>query len=149
MSSTWIIIVSIAGGLVLLLLAVGFVMGRVDRRLKGMVAARFARPDMIQASGANLFGQRSRTAGGIKGTGALVLSRDRLWYGLVVPKREIEIPITSIRSVTTPKSFMDRTIFRELLCVRFSGPDGEDEIAWAVQAPEKWRQAIETVRASI
>lgn len=121
---------------------------RVDTKLKRMIEVRFDREDMVQASGVNLMGQRSRRGGGVKGRGVLVLTRESLWFALAVPERELDIPMAEIRSVSLPKSFMGRSIFRELLCVRFQGPEGDDEIAWAVREPEKWRQAIELVRTS-
>ncbi len=132
----------------LLWLVLRTIFRRVDNKLKRMVKNRFSRQDMVQASGVNLMGQRSRPGGGIKGRGVLVLTRDRLWFALAVPERELTISMAEILSVSLPKSFMGRSIFRELLCVRFSGPEGEDEIAWAVREPEKWRQAIELVRSS-
>jgi len=125
-----------------------YVFSRVDQKLKRMVKARFSRQDMVQASGVNLIGQRSRRHGGVKGKGVLVLTRDRLWFALAVPERELTIPIGAIHAVSLPKSFMGRSIFRQMLCVRFTGPDGEDEIAWAVREPGRWRQAIELIRTS-
>lgn len=138
----------VVAGLIALLLVIRLVFRSVDRKLRRMVDQRFDRAQMIQAAGANLMGQRSRPGGGIKGKGALVLTGQQLWFGLAVPEREQSIPIAAIRSVSLPKSFMGRTIFRELLCVRFDSPAGEDEIAWAVREPNKWRQALETVRTA-
>jgi hypothetical protein len=150
---TWLTITLVITGSVavfglILFLVLRTVFQRVERKLKRMVHDRFAREDMVQASGVNLMGQRSRQAGGIKGRGVLVLTRDRLWFALAVPERELTIPIEAILSVSLPKSFMGRSIFRELLCVRFSGPEGDDEIAWAVREAQKWRQAIELIRTS-
>jgi hypothetical protein len=146
---TWLLIaLPVVTGVALLLLVLRWTMGLVERRLKRMIHERFGREDMLQASGANLMGQRARTAGGLKGRGVLVLTRDKLWFGLAVPERELDIPVAAIRSVSLPKSFMGRSIFRELLCVRFASAQGEDEVAWAVREPDKWRQALELIRAS-
>ncbi|HOX45680.1 MAG TPA: hypothetical protein PK668_18920 [Myxococcota bacterium] len=133
---------AVLGALLLLILH------RVRASLRRRVQARFPRESILLAGGANFFGRRSAGLAQLRGNGALVLTRDLLWFAQAVPARDLEIPVASIRSVTTPRSFLGKTIFRPLLAVRFEAPEGEDEIGWAVPDVEKWRQALETARAS-
>jgi hypothetical protein len=138
----------VAGLLVAVASIVLLVLRRVRAGLARRVQARFTRESIVLAEGANFFGRRSAGLAQLRGNGALVLTKDLLWFAQAVPERDVEIPVASIRSVTTPRSFLAKTIFRPLLAVRFEGPAGEDEIGWAVRDVEKWRQALETVRAS-
>jgi len=149
MQPLWLWIALGAAALLAALTAVVWLLlRRVRDSLRGRVLARFAREEIVLAEGANFFGRRSAGLAQLRGNGALVLTRDLLWFAQAVPAQDLEIPVASIRSVTTPRSFLGKTIFRPLVAVRFDGPAGEDEIGWAVRDVEKWRQALETVRAS-
>jgi hypothetical protein len=140
---TWILVG--AAGLAALGAGLGLLFRRLRHGLRHRVLRRFPREAIVLAEGANFFGRRSAGLAQIRGHGALVLTRELLWFAMAVPAREVEVPVHLIRSVTTPRSYLGKTIFRPLLAVRFEDPAGEDEIGWAVKDAEKWRQALEAV----
>lgn len=62
---------------------------------------------------------------------------------LLLPGRELLVPLRSITSVETPKSFLGKTKGRKLLKVDFRNDvGGTDSAAWLVPDLEKWVEAI-------
>jgi hypothetical protein len=116
------------------------------RKLIGIIEHRFAgRRIILMALNANFFGKKSKGVGQIRGNGALVLTDDQLWFCLAAPTREIAIPINQIQSVETKRSHLGRTIFRPLLAVMFNYQGQNEQIAWYVSDPGKWKSAIESM----
>jgi len=80
----------------------------------------------------------------VRGNGTLILTGDELVFMMLVPKREIIIPRSSIISVDTPKSFLGKTRFTPLLRVDFSTPRGKtDSAAWAIRDIESCLNILE------
>jgi len=95
---------------------------------------------ILREAGAPLFGIRSLGAGQIRGNGVLTLTKQRLHFLMWLPRRELSIPRERIITVETPKSFMGRSVFRDLLQVNYMNEDGEpDAAAWAASDPAEWR----------
>lgn len=98
---------------------------------------------MLREAGAPLFGIRSLGAAQVRGNGVLTLTKDRLHFLMWLPRRELSIPRERIITVETPKSFMGKSVFRELLQVNFMNEDGEaDAAAWAARDPSEWRSFL-------
>jgi len=118
----------------------------IKKKMMAKIETRFAgRRIIMMALNANFFGQKSKGAGQIRGNGALVLTEDELWFNLAAPDREITIPVNQIKSVKLKRSFLGKTVFRQLLFIEFSYRGQEESIAWSVNNPEKWRVAIEHI----
>ncbi len=124
-----------------------FILGYYRRRLLSVVEDRFAgRKIILMALNANYFGHKTEGGKQIRGNGALVLTEDELWFSLAVPQRELSIPINQITAVELTRSHLGKTVFRSLLAVSFNHQGRQEQIAWAVNDPEKWRGAIEGLR---
>ena len=93
---------------------------------------------------ANFFGIKSLGYKQFRGNGLLLLTKDNLYFNRFFPEKEIIIPITSIVSVDTPKSFLGKTIFRELLQVNFINENGkQDSAAWYVKDFRMFKEKLE------
>lgn len=87
----------------------------------------------------NFLGIESKGAAQIRGNGSLVLTNEKLYFRMWVPKKEIEIPLYSVQSVGTVKSHLGKNIFRPLLKVTFINSEGtRDSAAWLVSDLDRW-----------
>lgn len=128
-------------GLFLLLAAV-FRLAR--RSLRHDLEQRLAPKEVLQADlFSNFFGQKSRGMAQIRGNGGLVLLRDRLYFLLAAPRRELAIPLESITDVSLPTTFLGKSVLRPLLRVDFDSTAGADAAAWALRDPGQWKTALE------
>ena len=95
---------------------------------------------------ANLFGIKSRGMKQIRGNGILLLTSSALYFRMLLPRRELLVPLSSITSVETPKSYLGKTKGMKLLKIDFRNDVGDlDSSAWLVPDLEKW---VETIRGS-
>jgi len=93
---------------------------------------------------ANLFGIQSGGMKQIRGNGILLLTSSQLYFRMLLPRRELLVPLGSITSVETPKSYLGKTRGRKLLEIDFRNDiGGTDSAAWLVPDLEKW---VETIR---
>lgn len=148
MSTGSIVAISVVGGVVLLMLLLKSVSASVRGSLDQLVQEKFAGQDILAATtGANCFGVKSKGARQIRGNGALVLTKDVLYFVRALPRKEYVIPVETISDITTPKWFLGKSVFSRLLCVHFAADHGEDEIAWAVGDLAAWVDAISRLRS--
>lgn len=132
-----------------LLLAVGLVF-MLRKLLKTAMAEVYAEyPEhvrILSSSMVNLFGIQSRGMKQVRGNGILLLTASQIYFRMLLPRRELLVPLSSITSVETPKSFLGKTKGRKLLKIDFRNNVGSiDSAAWLVPDLEKW---VETVRRS-
>ena len=148
--STALIIIDSIIALVVLLLIIQFAMLMwVKRRSRSAILARYSPPEIImQSHAANFFGQTSKGGSQIRGNGALVLTKDELWFKLALPQEEMTIPLRSITGTEIKKSHLKKSKMRELLHVEFNSPSGTDSAAWLVKNPQEWQREIEKLRKS-
>jgi hypothetical protein len=60
------------------------------------------------------------------------------------PKKELKVPIVAIKDVENPRSFLRRSVLRNLLKVTFNNDMGElDAAAWYVKDLETWTRELE------
>ena len=119
----------------------------VQRRSRSAIWDRYTDNQIVMKSlAANFFGQTSKGKAQIRGNGALVLSKNELWFRMALPQRELTIPLASITSVSIVKSHLGKTKLMPLLYVEFISPAGIDSVAWLVEYPEEWMKAIGQVR---
>ena len=126
----------------------GLVFRFVRRRMERLIRDRFTADEILLCTpGANYFGRESAALGQVRGNGALVLTRDALHFFLALPRRELTIPLPSVKAVSLPRSHRGKTVFRPLLRVDFRQEDGTaDAAAWYVRNPQDWKQALENAR---
>ena len=131
-------------GVLLLLIIPGLVFSRIRRKLEALISLRFVDEEILVATTrANFLGEKSKGGAQIRGNGALVLTRNELYFIRAVPQKEFRIPIRFIRNVSMPRFFNGKSIFVPLLCVTFKTESGEDSIAWALRNPKQWKNAID------
>ncbi len=132
-----------------LLLAAGlvFMLRNLLKTAKAEVYAEYPEHIRILTSPmANLFGIQSRGMKQIRGNGILILTASQLYFRMLLPRRELMIPLSSITAVETPKSFLGKTKGRKLLKIDFRNDiGGTDSAAWLVPDLEKW---VETIKGS-
>ena len=147
--STVRVIALVLGGAVLVIAVIAIALAGVVRAAKKHKAAALAEfPNAAHIdSGALFFGQQSRGAAQLRGNGTLVLTDDAIVFKQWVVAREFRIPLGSILAVEKPKSFLGKSQFVELLCVKFRDEAGNDDaMAWRVRDLPGWIQAIEHAR---
>jgi len=144
METALLIIVAVSGGVILLRLSLRIVFAAMRRRLLQHVRRKFTgRAIRRQALNACFFGLRSRGGCQVRGNGVLALTDEFLWFLRALPRKELEIPLRDIVSVTLARRHCGRSAGRPLLRVTFRTGRGEDAAAWALNDPEAWKAAIE------
>lgn len=144
MKTTIIITVSVILGVFVLFLTINHIMSYFHRKLEKLVLKKFNKKEIIGATTrANFFGKLSRGGKQLRGNGALVLTKDKLFFIRALPEKEYVIPVTSITKITLPTSFNGRSVFSELLCVHYRDTNRTETMAWAVENPKKWQLTIE------
>lgn len=99
---------------------------------------------LMTAPMANYFGRRSMGMGQVRGNGILLLTREAVHFRMLLPKREITIPISDITSISTPRGFLGKSRGTKLLQVDFHSPEaGEDSAAWLVGDLDEWVRLLE------
>lgn len=134
-----IFFVFLFGGLLIILRSVA-------RRKEADARCRYPQAHRIDRA-ASFFGQQSRGVAQLRGNGTLILTDSELIFEMWLPKREYRIPLTSIESLETPKSFLGKSRFTPLLQIIFHHEDGtKDAMAWQVRDLSGWMQQIEETR---
>ena len=133
-----------AAGLLLLAAGIVFLIRKLLRTAMTEVNAEFPEHVRIITSPmANLFGIESEGMKEIRGNGILLLTPSQLYFRMLLPRRVLLVPLRSITSIETPKSFLGKTKGRKLLKVDFRNDvGGTDSAAWLVPDLEKWVEAI-------
>ncbi|MHA2390332.1 MAG: hypothetical protein ACXAEX_00040 [Promethearchaeota archaeon] len=91
----------------------------------------------------NFFGQESSGLWKVRGNGVLILTDEKLYFGMWKPQKELFIPIKSIIEISTPKSHMHRSILRPLLKIIFKNENGDsDSAAWYVRHLDRWIELL-------
>ncbi len=131
----------VAGGLIFLFV----LLRRRKREIERAITSRYPEDAILfRDDGASLFGMASLGRGQVRGNGTLILTEDELVFMMLVPRREIRIPLSSIIRIETPKSFLGKTRFTPLLKIDFSTPTGKtDSAAWAIRDIESCLNLLE------
>jgi len=148
MESYQIIIFLVVSGGLSLCLILNLIFKSVRGNLEKHIQEKFETKDIIGATTrANFFGIKSKGVKQVRGNGAMVLTKDRLWFIRAVPLKEYEIPVNSIKRVSLPRSFNGKSVFAKLLCIHYEHNGVEDSIAWAIKNPLRWKESIEELIA--
>ena len=136
--------VSILLGVCFLFAATGLIFSRIRKRLERHIHTKFDGREIIGAtSRVNFFGEKSKGGKQIRGNGALVLTKDEVYFFRALPFKEYVIALKSITNVSLPTSFNGKSVFSKLLCIQYRTGSGSDEMAWAINNPEEWKEAVE------
>ncbi|MEN8209003.1 MAG: hypothetical protein ABFR50_07105 [Candidatus Fermentibacteria bacterium] len=135
-------------GSILLVAGIVFLLRKLLKTAKGEVYAEYPEHVRILTSPmANLFGIQSGGMKQIRGNGILLITSSQLYFRMLLPRKELLIPLGSITSVETPVSFLGKTRGRKLLKVDYrNDAGGTDSAAWLVPDLEKW---VQTIRGSV
>ena len=119
-------------------------------KLRNEIRKRFPAHEILKATlAANSFGVQSLGKWQVRGNGALLLLQNMLFFRMIVPHREVTIPLQAIQNVSLCNGFMGKATSRPLLRVDFSTPAGPDAAAFSIHEPELWLQAINNARQSV
>lgn len=118
-------------------------MGLLSSPLRRRARQHFADRDLLREDNANSFGVESRGRSQVRGNGTLALTAEELLFAPWVPNRLLRIPRAAITEVGITKSWLGKTIFRELLVVRWSEDADADAIALWVKDLDGWLAALD------
>jgi hypothetical protein len=139
MSESLAIVLPIVAGLLVVLVGIQLVVRHFKNKFREDIKKKFMGKHVVRDSiGANFFGQSSRGMAQVRGNGALVMTTEELHFVMFAPRRELNIPLTAITSVSTPRSHLGKTVGMRLLRVDFDSPSGKDSAAWAVVGLDDW-----------
>lgn len=148
MSAGWIalLVFGILVLVVLLLAIFSTLLKNAQRKHSEEVLNLLGRENIVSiASNANLFGQKSKGLSQIRGNGIWVLTKNRIFFRLMAPKRTIEIPYSTINKTEIVRSFMKKMVAgAKVLVVYYIDETGnEDACGWYVPDWEKRRAMID------
>lgn len=138
---SWIIFP--VAGVCLFLLMISFIRGLQRKKLE-KILSRFSRESIVRiSSNASFFGLGSAGGKQIRGNGVLILTKDQLFFEMLLPSKIIQIPLNRIRAIETPRSHAGKAVAWKLLKIVYQAEDGsEDSAAWAVRDLEGWMEMI-------
>lgn len=142
------LVVGILVFVAVILLLILIPLSRRSKRMQGEMEAELGGEDLRSASVRTL-GLLSRGKGQTRGNGRLVLTPTELRFRQLVPDRTTVVPLASVVSVGSEKSWLGKWVGGRLLCVRWRTPDGaEDAMAWQVRDLDGWIAAIDAERGA-
>jgi len=144
MKTEFTVAVSVLFGTVILLSLLRLFFSSARKKLEHHIQENFDIREIVGATTrANFFGKQSKGGKQIRGNGALVLTKNEIYFIRAVPFKEYKIPLKSILEVSLPNSFNGKSVFSKLLCIQYKIGSELDVVAWAVKNPESWKKSIE------
>lgn len=112
----------------------------IVRRIEAQrIERKFPHGEVLLSSfGVNCYGLRSEPGGPARSSGALVLSKEMIYYRARFSKRELTIPIDSITTIDIIESFKGRPLYTKAIQFRFERADGEEAAAFRIPYPDRW-----------
>ena len=96
----------------------------------------------------NFFGVKSRGSRQMRGNGILILTGAGIVFRMLIPERELRVPVRSIESIEKVRSHLGKTKNVPLLRIGFRNSENlPDSVAWAVRDVDGWIKALEEMRA--
>lgn len=144
MKTAFIITISVVLGVSALIALIKFMLFRVRKKLEVYIQTNFDQKEILGATtSANFFGKKSKGGKQIRGNGALVLTKDAIYFFRAVPFKEYLIPFKSVIEVSLPSAFNGKSVLSKLLSVQYKTNSGSETMAWALKNPESWKKTIE------
>ena len=149
---TVIIVIVIIGLIVLGVIVISLVAKGTLHLIKAPLENRIAplyKPDEIIMKDlkANSFGLESAGVWQARGNGGLVLTGKELHFFMLIPGKEVRVPLDAITELTLTKRHLGKATIYNLLKVSFSVDGKMDSIAWYLTDPQAWKTQIEALRA--
>ncbi len=130
-------IISLIVLLIIFVLYIRFRYREISTHISAMGTTRLLSP------GANFFGLRSAGMSQIRGNGILALFFDHIYFEMLLPKKELIIPLSSILDIDVKTSFLGKTRFRKLLVITYKDKNGdEDQAAWLISNLNEWLELL-------
>lgn len=102
---------------------------------------------VYQVEDCNFFGRQSAGYKQVRGNGILALTDRGIHFRMLIPRKELFVPLASIKDISQPRSFLGKTKLRYLLRVDFVNEEGGDDAgAWLVPSLQWWSEAIAALR---
>jgi hypothetical protein len=139
---TAVLVCSIVLFVIVGLAAANHLMRRVRHGAAEHLAQLSGQPDVVRTSGANCFGIHSKGKWQNRGNGTLILTAERLVFEPVVGNNRVDQRRDAITKVDTVRSFLGKSIFRDLLHVEWRSDTGTDSAAWFVKDLDGWLAAL-------
>ena len=123
---------------------IAYLFSVMKKRLDTVVREDLSRETILMKSYyANFFGQESRGFSQIRGNGILVLTENFLYFQMLVPRKKLIIPVSSMTGTQIVRTFLAKTKFRPLLKVSFHTDEGNDSAAWLLKDPHSWKERLD------
>lgn len=144
MKIAFIITVSVIIGVSSLLALIRFIFSSIRKKMNTYIQTNFDQKDILGATtSANFLGKESQGGKQIRGNGALVLTKNEIYFFRALPFKEYSIPLNSVIKVSLPSSFNGKSVLSKLLSIQYKTSSGSETMAWALKNPESWKQTIE------
>lgn len=133
------IVLTVAGVTLAVFVLIALVIRNIKKRAMAIINEHFSPDEVLRSStGANFFGLTSQGAAQVRGNGPLVLTREKLWFYLLMPERTVEIPLDAIIAMEVRKSHLGKATPYPLLYVEFTSGEETDSAGWLVRDPGQW-----------
>jgi len=142
-SNITLLIVSI----ILIVLIILFVVFRWLRNMMNRKHEEFLKTPLFYPvrrveSMSNFFGVKSAGRGQFRGNGFLALTDKGVAFKMYLGGKELDIPYRDILDISTTKTFLGKTLFKDLLVIHYKTMNGEDTAAWFVNDVPGWIEHI-------
>lgn len=142
MGTFFLVLAIVLGGL-LALAVLAFVLGVLRlRRIRSDHDHLLSEVGALHTSQANLFGQASLGKHQVRGLGTLALTDTEVVFVQLVPRRVLRIPRDSITSTSATRTFLGKTIGRDVLVVTWETDGLGDAAAFDTPEIADWRELL-------
>ena len=125
-------------------------MAKIRKECRETLAERYSKEETLcHDNGAHLLGVENIGGKEIKGSGVLLLTEKELYFLLPLPKKEITIPIKSIKRCLRATNFKGKKLQKPFLHIEYKGDSGLSGIAVYVKDIEKFESSIRQQRKKI
>jgi len=137
------VIILILAGVLFLVLLLGLIKKLAGSALDEVMQTYPAHTHLQICPMANMFGLKSRGMKQVRGNGILLLTNSVLYFRMLMPRREVLVPVSSITGFGVEKSFLGKTKGVKLLRIDFTPETGgADSAAWIVRDLDGWLSSL-------
>ena len=133
------VIIGVAAGIIFLIVPLLLLKKKAGAAMDEVLETYPGHTHMLTCPMANLFGVRSKGMKQVRGNGILLLTSSVLYFRMLMPRKEVMVPVSSITGYGVEKSFLGKTKGVKLLRVDYQlETGGSDSAAWAVKNLDGW-----------
>jgi hypothetical protein len=138
-----IVLASVIAGLIVIV----WWIKRLRKEAIAAVRRSTGKEKVYQVEDCNFFGRQSSGYKQVRGNGVLALTDKGIHFRMLIPRKEMFVPLDSIKDISQPRSFLGKTKLKYLLRVDFVNEEGRDDAgAWLVPSLQWWSEAIAALR---